>query len=69
MSNTTGKIVIRAVLSSSGKVDRIEIVERMPNGATEGAVEALQNFKFIPATKDGKFVSQYVKVEYHFHLL
>lgn len=66
MSNATGKIVIRAVLSSSGQVDGIKIVESMPNGMTEGAVEALRNLKFIPAIKDGKFVSQYVQVEYHF---
>lgn len=65
--NISGKIVIRAVLSSSGKVDRINVVTGI-QGLTEQAVEAIRNIKFIPAVKDGMFVSQYITFEYHFRL-
>lgn len=68
MNNVTGKIVIRAVLSSSGQVDRIRVTRSMPYGLTERAVEALRSFKFIPAIKDGKFASQYIQIENNFGL-
>jgi len=36
-------------------------------GTTNEAIEAIRNIKFIPAVKDGRFVSQYLQVEYQFH--
>ena len=61
-----GRIRIRAVLSSSGRVEDISVVEGR-KGTTNEAIEAISNIKFIPAVKDGRFVSQYLQVEYQFH--
>lgn len=64
----TGTVVLKAVLSSSGKVANIEVLKELGNGLTEKALEAAGKMKFIPAMKDGKFVSQYIQIEYNFNL-
>lgn len=61
-----GTVVLHAVLSSSGEVTISKVVRGLPRGLTESSVEAAQNIKFIPAVKDGRFVSQYVQLEYNF---
>jgi len=63
-----GTVVLKAVLASSGKVTNIEVIRELEYGLTEKALEAASKLKFIPAVKDGKFVSQYVQIEYNFNL-
>jgi TonB family protein len=63
-----GTVVVHAVLSSSGEVTIKEVVRGLPRGLTENAIEAARNIKFIPAVKDGQFVSQYVQLEYNFNV-
>ncbi|MCA1838237.1 MAG: energy transducer TonB [Actinobacteria bacterium] len=60
------QVVVHAVLSSSGEVTIKKVVRGLPRGLTENAMEAARNIKFIPAVKDGRFVSQYVQLEYNF---
>lgn len=62
----SGTVVLKAVLSSSGKVTGIEAKMSLPRGLTEKSFEAARQMKFIPAMKDGKFVSQSVQLEYNF---
>ena len=64
----TGTVVIRAVLSSSGEVTNMNVVRGLPKGLTEHAMAAARHLKFIPAIKDGRFVSYYVQLEYNFGL-
>jgi hypothetical protein len=40
----------------------------LPHGLTEKALSAARNIKFIPAMKDGKYVSMYIQLEYNFNL-
>jgi TonB family protein len=61
-----GTVILKVVLSSSGKVTGIEVEKSLPRGLTEKAIEAARRLIFIPAMKDGKFVSQRVHVEYGF---
>jgi TonB family protein len=65
---TMGQVVLKAVLSSSGSVVNIQTVSALPNGLTEEAIEAAQKIKFIPAMKNGKYVSNSVQLEYNFNL-
>ncbi|MBA3438679.1 MAG: TonB family protein [Pyrinomonadaceae bacterium] len=58
-----GKVVLRAVLSSSGNVMNITTVEELPGGLTEKAIQAARYIRCIPAMKDGQFVSQYLRLE------
>jgi len=64
----TGTVVLRAVFSSSGAVTRIQPMTKLPDGLTEQAIYAARQLKFIPAVKDGTFVSMYVQIEYNFNL-
>jgi TonB family protein len=64
-----GVVKLRIILGSDGKVrDKIEVLEGLPHGVTEEAIKAARRIAFEPAQKDGRPVSQYVTVIYHFNL-
>jgi TonB family protein len=64
-----GVVKLRIILGSDGKVrDKIEVIEGLPHGVTEEAIKAARKIKFEPARKDGRPVSRYVTVVYHFNL-
>lgn len=63
-----GLVRLRAVLSSSGKVTDISVVNPLPEGLTERAVKAARHILFFPAVKDGRRVSQYAELEYNFNM-
>jgi TonB family protein len=64
----TGTVVLRCVFSSSGVVTNRRVVYGLPYGLTENAVAAAEQIRFIPASKDGRFVSMYIQLEYNFNL-
>lgn len=64
----TGTVVLRAVFSSSGDVTAIRAVSGLPYALTERAIAAARRIIFIPASKDGRFVSQHIQIEYNFNL-
>jgi len=64
----TGTIVLRAVFSSSGAVTNIHAMSTLPDGLTEMATEAARKIRFIPASKDGRFVSMWMELQYNFNL-
>jgi hypothetical protein len=47
-------------------VTDIKIVEGLPDGLTEKAVESTRGIKFEPAEKGGEVVSQFLRRELHF---
>ncbi len=61
-----GKVLLKVVFMSSGKVGDIEVVKGLPEGLSESAIEAARKIKFEPAKKDGQKVSVSAKVEYDF---
>jgi TonB family protein len=67
-NQVNGTVVLRAVFSSSGYVTNIKVVSGLADGLTERAIEAARSIRFFPAVKDGKFVSQYIQIEYNFNL-
>jgi TonB family protein len=68
MNQVTGTVLLRAVLSVDGTVQNILTVSALGHGLTEKCIEAARKIKFIPATKDGRRVSQVVKIEYNFNI-
>ncbi len=64
----TGTVVIRCIFSSAGGVGSIKAVSGLEHGLTEQAVFAAKQIKFIPAIKDGRFVSMWIQLEYNFNL-
>jgi TonB family protein len=67
-NEVTGKVRLRMVLAADGRVKYIVAVNRLPDGLTEAAVKAARGIKFVPATKDGRPVSQFVTIEYSFDI-
>jgi TonB family protein len=66
--NVTGAVRLRAVLSSTGRVTNIAVVNWLRDGLTEKAIQAARHILFFPAEKDGRAVSQYVVLEYSFNI-
>ena len=64
----SGTIVLKVLFSSDGNVMNIRTVGGLPYGLTAKAIEAAKKVKFVPATKDGKFVSVFMQLEYNFNL-
>ncbi|MGB7921613.1 MAG: TonB family protein [Pyrinomonadaceae bacterium] len=63
----SGRVVLQAVFSSDGSVKHILVLRALPLGLTEKAVEAARKLKFTPATKDGRPVSMFYRIEYNFN--
>ena len=64
----SGTVRLRLILMASGKVGGITALTKLPHGLTQKAIEAAEKIAFYPAIKDGRPVSQYVTIEYNFHI-
>jgi TonB family protein len=64
----TGTVTLQMVFSSSGSVTNIRTISGLPYGLTEKAIAAARRIQFSPAVKDGRPVSQYIRVEYNFNI-
>ena len=67
-AQTTGTVVLRAIFDANGEVTNIRALSGLPHGLTEQAIIAARQIRFIPAIKDGKFVSMFIQLEYNFNL-
>jgi TonB family protein len=63
---TTGRIVLRVTFAASGSIEKISVIEGLPNGLTEQAVRAARMIRFLPEQKDGVPVTVTRAVEYSF---
>lgn len=63
-----GTVVLRAIFAADGTVQHILVLHPLPYGLTEKAIKAARQIKFVPATKDGRPVSQFIQIEYNFNL-
>jgi len=64
----SGTVVLKLLFSSDGSVGNIRAITELPNGLTDSAIEAVKKVKFVPAMKDGKFVSMWMQLEYNFNI-
>jgi TonB family protein len=63
-----GFVTLRVLLAAGGSVSRVRVLKGLPAGLTENAIRAACKIQFKPATKDGRPVSTWVKVEFAFRL-
>ena len=63
-----GVVLLKAVFAADGRVTNVQPIAGLPHGLQEKAIEAAKKIKFIPAQKDGRFVSTWMQLEYHFNL-
>lgn len=66
--STRGYVYLRAILAADETVKHIEVMTGLPDGLTQKAIEAARQIKFKPAMKDGKPVSVWIELQYHFQL-
>lgn len=67
-AQVSGVVRRRAVFKNTGEVTDIRVIEGLPMGLSEKAIEAARQIRFAPAMRGGKTVSQYVNLEYNFNL-
>ena len=67
-NQTTGTVVLKCIFASNGRVTNIRVVSGLPFGLTEKAIDAARKIRFIPAMKDGRYVSMWMQLEYNFNL-
>ena len=65
-NNVEGTVRLRAVLATDGTVKHILVAKGLPHGMSEACVAAAAKMRFTPAVRNGRPVSQFVALEYHF---
>lgn len=66
--NTGGAVVIRGVVRKDGTIDNVEIIKDLPYGLGEAAKEAVEQWRFHPATYRGEPIDVYYTVTVNFRL-
>jgi TonB family protein len=67
-ASSRGAVVLKVVFASTGRVENIQIVSGLPNGLNKQAIAAAKQIRFVPAMKNGQFVSVELQLEYHFNI-
>ena len=67
-NGVTGTVVLKCIFASNGSVTNIRVVSGLPYGLTEKAIDAARKIRFIPAMKEGRYVSMWMQLEYNFNL-
>jgi len=63
-----GKVVLSVVFGADGQIGDIRVIQGLPHGLTQKAVEATSKIRFEPAMKDGQPVSVRGALEFSFNL-
>jgi len=56
---------VQGILCRTGRVTDIHVIESLPYGMTENALQAVRSIKFTPAEKNWHTVSQRMQFEFH----
>ena len=63
-----GCVILAVAINAAGTVDSIKVVQPLEPGLDQKAVEAVQQWRFTPATKDGQPVAVQSAVSVDFRL-
>jgi TonB family protein len=63
-----GTVVLSVVFGADGQISGVRVIQGLPHGLTQKAIEAASKIRFEPAMKDGQPVSVRGKLEYSFKL-
>ena len=61
-------VVVAVIVNMQGRPMNVHVVRGCGMGLDEKAIEAVRNWRFDPAMKDGKPVAVQINVEVNFHL-
>ena len=63
-----GTVVVALAINERGGVDAVKVVRRLEPGLDQNAMDAVKQWEFAPATKNGKPVAVQMSVEVTFKL-
>jgi len=63
-----GVVTLEVVVGSNGRPRHISVLQSLGSNFDKVAIDGVKHWKFTPATKDGKPVTDKVLVEIGFHL-
>lgn len=67
-ARVTGVVVLEAIIDEQGNVTNAAVLQGLPMGLDRSALEAVQGWKFKPATREGKPVRVYYTLTVTFHI-
>ncbi|HEY4640688.1 MAG TPA: TonB family protein [Thermoanaerobaculia bacterium] len=67
-SGVAGAVVIRGIVRKDGTIDNVEIIKDLPYGLGDAAREAVEQWRFRPATYRGEPIDVYYTVTVNFKL-
>ena len=62
----SGNVILALVVDANGNPKNVHVLRGMGTGLDEKAVQAVQHYRFKPATKNGKPVAVYLNVAVNF---
>jgi len=63
-----GVVVVEATINCVGEVTAVRVLQGLPLGLTEAAVESVRRWRFQPATLDGRPIAVLYNLSVHFRL-
>lgn len=63
-----GVVIVEAIIDKNGNVTNVRVLKPLPMGLDQAAVDAVENWKFKPATLNGKPVDVYYNLTVNFRL-
>lgn len=64
-----GAVLVSVVFRADGLISNQRVVQGLPDGLSDEAINATREIVFLPAVKNGEPVSVRMMIEYTFHLL
>jgi TonB family protein len=65
----SGSVLLSLVVDENGNAQEIQVSRSLDEGLDQNAITAVRQWRFAPATEDGKPVSFPVKIEVNFRLM
>lgn len=63
-----GVVIVEAIIDTSGRVTNVRVIKPLPMGLDQSAAEAVSQWRFRPATLNGKPVDVYYSLTVNFRL-
>lgn len=67
-ARVTGAVVVEAIIDERGDVTNVRVLQGLPMGLDQAALEAVRTWKFKPAMSQGKPVKVYYNLKVNFRL-
>jgi protein TonB len=67
-TRTQGVVIVEAIIDGTGRVTDVRVIKPLPMGLSESAVEAVRQWRFEPATLNGRPLSVYFTLQVDFKL-